>query len=216
MSKINPLVKVKHSQRLFENQFKYKAVVVCPGGHWFRGKNLDYAQEMLDDWNKGGLQKNQWLQIKSETDYHYCLNLLNVFKNTTDFHLRIEHPLLSFYSNDYNTVVTVANLDVKKTKYVAEPPSNINITQGEIILKRIDYGFKVTIGATRQNFTNFVQWSENSNKVKMTKGCKKQLQKDRSWGGSYFYVKDEQTLMLVRMFIGSEMARIDKVIKATK
>jgi hypothetical protein len=113
-------------------------------------------------------------------------------------------------------VVTVANLDVKKTKYVAEPPSNINITQGEIILKRIDYGFKVTIGATRQNFTNFVQWSENSNKVKMTKGCKKQLQKDRSWGGSYFYVKDEQTLMLVRMFIGSEMARIDKVIKATK
>ena len=29
-------------------------------------------------------------------------------------------------------------------------------------------------------------------------------------------VKDEQTLMMVKMFIGGEMARIDKVIKATK
>lgn len=216
MSKINPLVKVKHSQRLFENQFRYKAVVVCPGGHWFRGKNLDYAQEMLDDWSNGGLQKNQWLKIKSEADYQYCLSLLKILKKATDFHLRIEHPLLSFYSNDYSVVIAIANLDVTKTKYVAEPPININITQGEIILKRIDYDFKVTIGATRQNFANFVQWSENSKKVKMTKGCKKELRKDRSWGGSYFYVKDEPTLLLVRMFIGSEMARIDKVIKATK
>jgi hypothetical protein len=216
MNKINPLVKVKHSQRLFENQFRYKAVVVCPGGHWFRGKNLDYAQEMLDDWSNGGLQKNQWLKIKSEADYQYCLSLLKILKKATDFHLRIEHPLLSFYSNDYSVVIAIANLDVTKTKYVAEPPININITQGEIILKRIDYDFKVTIGATRQNFANFVQWSENSKKVKMTKGCKKELRKDRSWGGSYFYVKDEPTLLLVRMFIGSEMARIDKVIKATK
>jgi len=216
MSKINPLVKVKHSQRLFENQFRYKAVVVCPGGHWFRGKNLDYAQEMLDDWNTGNLQKNQWLKIKSHSDYQYCLSLLKILKKATDFHLRIEHPLLSFYSNDYSVVIAIANLDVTKTKYIAEPPVNINITQGEIILKRIDYDFKVTIGATRQNFANFVQWSENSKKVKMTKGCKKELRKDRSWGGSYFYVKDEQTLLLVRMFIGSEMARIDKVIKATK
>jgi hypothetical protein len=216
MSKINPLVKVKHSQRLFENQFRYKAVVVCPGGHWFRGKNLDYAQEMLDDWNTGSLQKNQWLKIKSHSDYQYCLSLLKILKKATDFHLRIEHPLLSFYSNDYSVVIAIANLDVTKTKYIAEPPVNINITQGEIILKRIDYDFKVTIGATRQNFANFVQWSENSKKVKMTKGCKKELRKDRSWGGSYFYVKDEQTLLLVRMFIGSEMARIDKVIKATK
>jgi hypothetical protein len=216
MSKINPLVKVKHSQRLFENQFRYKAVVVCPGGHWFRGKNLDYAQEMLDDWNTGNLQKNQWLKIKSHSDYQYCLSLLKILKKATDFHLRIEHPLLSFYSNDYSVVIAIANLDVTKTKYIAEPPVNINITQGEIILKRIDYDFKVTIGATRQNFANFVQWSENSKKVKMTKGCKKELRKDRSWGGSYFYVKDEQTLLLVKMFIGSEMARIDKVIKATK
>jgi hypothetical protein len=216
MNKINPLVKIKHSQRLFENQFKYKAVVVCPGGHWFRGKNLDYAQEMLDDWNKGGLQKNQWLNIKSDADYQYCSSLLKILKKTTDFYLRIEHPLLSFYSNNYDDIVAVANLDVKKTKYVAEPPVNTNITQGEIILKRIDFDFKVTVGATRQNFRNFVEWSENSKKVKMTKSCKIALLKDRSWGGSYFYVKDEQTLMLVKMFIGSEMARIDKVIKATK
>ena len=90
MSKINPLVKVKHSQRLFENQFKYKAVVVCPGGHWFRGKNLDYVQEMLDDWNKGGLQKNQWLNIKSDADYQYCLGLLKVLKKTSKFNKNLK------------------------------------------------------------------------------------------------------------------------------
>lgn len=216
MNKINPLVKIKHSQRLFENQYKYKAVVVCPGGHWFRGKNLDYAQEMLDNWNNGDLHKYEWLKIKNPADHQYCVDLLKILKSCSDFHLRVEHPLLSFYSNDYNSVVTIANLDIKKTKYIAEPPNNANITQGEIILKRIDFDFKVTLGQTRQNFTNFIEWSEKSKKVKMTKGCKKALQKDRSWGGTYFYVKDDQSLMLVKMFIGSDIARIDKVIKATK
>jgi hypothetical protein len=216
MNKINPRIKIKHSQRLFENQYKYKAVVVCPGGHWFRGKNLDYAQEMLDNWNNGDLHKYEWLKIKSSADHQYCVDLLKILKACSDFHLRVEHPLLSFYSNDYNSVITIANLDIKKTKYIAEPPNNANITQGEIILKRIDFDFKVTLGQTRQNFTNFVEWSEKSKKVKMTKGCKKALQRDRSWGGTYFYVKDDQSLTLVKMFIGSDIARIDKVIKATK
>lgn len=216
MSKINPLVKIKHSQRLFENQYRYKAVVVCPGGHWFRGNNLDFAQDMLDGWTKGDLQKYQWLKIKGPADYQYCVDLLKILKKTGDYRLRIEHPLLSFYSNNYNDIVSIANLDIKKTKYVAEPPNNTDITEGEIILKRIDYGFKVTIGATRQNFRNFVEWSEQSKKVKMTKGCKTALLKDRSWGGSYFYVKDEHTMTLIKMFIGSDIARVDKVIKATK
>jgi len=216
MNKINPLIKIKYSQRLFENQYRYKTVVVCPGGHWFRGKNLNHAEEMLDDWGKGDLNKYQWLKIKNIADHQYCIDLLRILKTCNNFHLRIEHPLLSFYSNDYNSVITIANLDTKKTKYVAEPPSNTNITQGEIILKRIDFDYKVTLGKTKQNFTNFVEWGENSKKIRMTKSCKKALQKDHSWGGTYFYVKDIQSMTLVKIFIGSDIARIDKVIKATK
>ncbi len=216
MNKIHPLIKVKNSQKLFDNQYKYKTVIVCPAAAWFRSKNLDHAEEMLSQCHTGKLQKYQWLNIKSPEDYEYSMKVLENFKNLSDYHLRIEQPFLSFYTNDYKSAVDLANLDPLRTKYVCIPPENFAIKTDEIVLKRVPYGYKVTVGRTKNNYRSFVEWSDKSNKIKMTKTCKLNLCKDRSWGGFYFYVKDDLTMTMVNVFIGSDIARIDKVINLTK
>jgi len=191
-------------------------VIVCPAGHWFRGRNIRHAEEMLNSWSRGDLQKHQWHKLKTKDDYQYCVDLVKLFKKMNDYYLRIEQPLLSFYTNDRSQAFSIANLDPIRTKYISIPPDNTSIEENQIILKRIDYDYKVTVGRTKQNYSNFITWARNTGKAKMTKTCEKMLAKDYSWGGYYFYVKDDAAMTMVKMFIGGDITRIDKVIKADK
>jgi hypothetical protein len=216
MLKLNPKVTINETHSLFQNKYSYKTVIICPAGHWFRGRNIRHAEEMLDSWVRGDLQKHQWHKLKTKDDYQYCVDLVKLFKKMNDYFLRIEQPLLSFYTNDRSQAFSIANLDPIRTKYVSVPPNNTEIEVNQIILKRINYDYKVTVGRTRQNYSNFVAWAKNTGKAKMTKTCEKELQKDYSWGGYYFYVKDDTAMTMVKMFIGSDITRIDKVIKADK
>lgn len=209
-------IKVKHSQKLFNGIYRYKTVIICPAAAWFRGNNTDHVDHMLDQYALGRLLKYQCLNIKNSADYLYSVEVLNLLKSFSDYELRIEQPLLSFYTNQLDSAVALANLDVQRTKYRCEPPDNIVIETGEIILKQIPYAYKVTVGKTKKNHSEFVEWSTQINKIKMTKTCKKNLCKDRSWGGFYFYVKDDATMMMVKMFIAADILRIDKVINITK
>jgi hypothetical protein len=68
------------------------------------------------------------------------------------------------------------------------------------------------MGKTRNSYASFISWTENNSKVKMTNNAIRDLGRDRSWGGCYFYVKDEKCLTMVKMFLGSEIGRIDRII----
>jgi hypothetical protein len=183
---------------------------------WFRGNNTDHADQMLKKYASDDLPKYQCLNIKNPTDYLYSVEVLNLLKSFSDYDLRIEQPLLSFYTNHLDSAVTMANLDVSRTKYMCGPPDNVVINTGEIILKRVPFTYKVTLGKTKKNYSSFVDWSAKINKIKMTKTCKTNLCKDRSRGGFYFYVKDDATMSMVKMFVNSDILRIDKIINLTK
>ena len=47
----------------------------------------------------------------------------------------------------------------------------------------------------------------------MPNRCKNHIKRGWRNGDSYFYVKDSRTLSLVQMFLGSNIRRIDRVIK---
>jgi len=209
-------IKVKNSQKLFNGVYRYKTVIICPVAAWFRGNNTDHADQMLKKYALDDLPKYQCLNIKNPTDYLYSVEVLNLLKSFSDYDLRIEQPLLSFYTNHLDSAVTMANLDVSRTKYMCGPPDNVVINTGEIILKRVPFTYKVTLGKTKKNYSNFVDWSAKINKIKMTKTCKTNLCKDRSRGGFYFYVKDDATMSMVKMFVNSDILRIDKIINLTK
>lgn len=209
--KLNHKILVKKTKRLFMDKYQYKTVLVCPVANWFRGGDLDHVREKLQliDSKKLPLDTPLWNKLKTPDDLEYCIKLESLMSKMTNYEIRIEHPLLSFYSNNFNNCVELANLEISRTKYVSV--SN-NLKPNTVYLPKIKYGFRVTMGRTRSNHLSFLNWSKNNDKIKITKNCYNDLARDKSWGGNYFYVKDEKSLTLVKMFLGSEISRIDVVI----
>jgi hypothetical protein len=93
------------------------------------------------------------------------------------------------------------------------PGSEKNLDEKKIIVKNLDFEFRVTIGKTTQDYINFLNWCDNKDKIKLPNRAKEQLAKKRSWGGYYFYVKDEKTLTMVKMFVGSCIQAVERCVK---
>lgn len=211
--KLPKSVLVKDTVSLFANKYKYKIVLVCPGAGFFRGNKLDFAIEKLNDIRLGH-HNPSWFKIKSKTDLDYCFALHNLLSSLTDYDIRVEHPLLNFYTNTPNNLEKLAALDEHRIKYVCLPNKNIkDLGQNTVVVKKLDYKYKLYLGSTKQDHTSFINWCENNSKIRLTKSAKRDLSKQRSWGGSYFYVKDDKTLTMVRMFLGSAIVKLDTVIK---
>lgn len=196
--------------------YQYKAVLVCPVSSWFRGCNLDFARQKLRsiDPAKLHLLSPPWNKLRNLADLNYCIVLESNLSNFQNFDIRVEHPLLTFYTNDFNDIVSITNIDADRTKYISIPDEVLypKLEKNTVFLPKIDFGFKITMGKTRTSYDSFIGWAKNSDKVRLTKRCIQDLSDDRSWGGSYFYVKDEKSLTMVKMFLGCEISRIDRVI----
>jgi hypothetical protein len=196
------------------NKYQYKVVLVCPMASAFRGNDLEYVKEALTRWKTGEYQP-AWLRIKDASEMDYCFKLRDTMATLEDYTIRIEHPWINFYTNNTKHVEKVTAIDSGQVKYVSLPcKTDPELKPASVIVRKLDYDFKVHMGKTLQNHSNFVAWAEKSNKIRLTKRAKSDLSKNRSWGGSYFYVRDEKSLTMVKVFLGGEISKIESVIKA--
>jgi hypothetical protein len=208
--KLPKSVLIKETVSLFANKYKYKIVLVCPIAGWFRGNKLDYVLEKL---NEGHFPS--WVKIKTKEDLEYCFKLRDLMSTLGDYELRIESPRINLYTNDSTTIEKLASLDDQRVKFICLPNRTSPVLEKDnVIVKTLDYKYKIHIGATRQDYQSFLNWSDGNDKLRLTKRIKKDLGKGFSWGGGYFYVKDDKTLTMVRMFLGNVISRIETVIKA--
>lgn len=211
--KLPKSVLIKETVSLFANKYKYKIVLVCPAAGWFRGNKLDYALEKLTEVKESG-KYPPWFKIRTKDDLDYCFNLQQLMSNLVDYELRIESPLINFYTNTASNLEKLAALDENRVKFISLPNKTVsNLEKNTVIVKKLDYKYKAHLGATREEYSSFVTWCENNNKIRLTKSAKRDLSKSRSWGGSYFYVKDDNALTIVRMFLGSNIVKLETVIK---
>lgn len=211
--KLPKSVLIKDTVSLFANKYKYKIVLVCPGAGFFRGNKLDYALEKLTEIQSGSYNPS-WFKTKSKEDLEYCFALHTVLSSLVDYDVRIEQPLLNFYTNTPGNLEKLAALDSNRVKYICLPNKNIGVLEkNTVVVKKLDYKYKIYLGSSKQDHSSFIKWCENNSKLRLTKSAKRDLSKNRSWGGSYLYVKDDKTLTMVRMFLGSTIIKIDTVIK---
>lgn len=198
------------------DKYQYKAVLVCPVASWFRGVNLEYIREKLLEIEDKPLplETPLWSKLRNKNDLDYCLKLEHGLSIIKDFAVRVEHPLISLYSNNIDDIISISNIDPDRVKYVSKPGDSIKpkLEKNTVFLPKIKYGFKVTIGKSTHSHENFIAWAEKSDHVKLTKSCIRDLSRSKSWGGSYFYAKDERSITMVRMFLTAEISRIDRVI----
>jgi hypothetical protein len=192
------------------DQYNYKIVLVVPASHWFRGGDLNFALTKLTEFN---LQdKNPpWSKIKDQSDLDYCFALYKTLFGLKDYTVRVESPFMSVYTNNSKDIDKLSKISNERVKYISKPPA-LPLSKGTVIMAREGYEYKITLGRTRSSHANFIEWAEKMPGVKLTGSAKKELKRTASWGGSHFYVKDDKTLTLTRMFLGEGIGRVDKIV----
>jgi hypothetical protein len=152
--------------------------------------------------------------IKTQEDLTFALKLQSHILKLKDFDIRVESPFISIYSNLEKDVKSLAKLGVDRVKYISKPPDNSALTSNTILLPKVNFEYRVTLGKTTQDNSTFVQWANNNKKLKLTKSCIRDLTKDRSWGGTYFYVTGDNNLLMTKMHLGGSINKVERIIKA--
>ena len=204
----------KTTNKLFKNAYQYKIVLVCAGAAWFRSSNLDYAEQRLKKVDISKALKDWQYGIKTQEDLDYAFNLLNMLRKLENYSIRVERVWLSFYSNSLKDVKQLATIDKTKVKYICQPEEYGKLEKNTVVMPKIPYDFKITLSKTNTNHSTFVDWAENNNKIKLTKTCIRDLNKDNSWGGSYFYVNGDKTLLMVKMHLGNCISKVERIVRS--
>lgn len=204
---------VKYSTKLFQNKYKYKVVFTTGVAGWFRGSDAEKIQKHYDNCDGYYYARNA-----STSDKEHANKLakeLSTIENK-DWQARVETPFVSIYLNTEKDLETVVKHCKKRIKYVEipDPNSENKLSEGIVLVKNLDFAFKVTVGSSNQCHVNFVQWCQNNTKIRLPRRAKRDLSKDSNPGGGFFYVKDDKTLTMVKMFLGRTITKVENVVRA--
>lgn len=202
--------KVVHTEKLFQGKYKYKLVISLGVAAWFRGADLEKAKFHSEDNNR------YYTRSSTPGDKIYGKKLITFLSELSDWHIRVETPYLSVYLNNLTDLESLVKFSHARIKYVSipNPDTESKLLEKTVIVKNLDFDYRVTVGATRQNYSSFVQWSKDNPKVRLPKRAAKDLSKDSSPGGGYFYVKDDKSLTMVKMFLGRTITKVENVVRA--
>jgi hypothetical protein len=210
----------KLTKKLFSGIYQYKIVLVCSGAQWFRSNdmneilsNLEKIKQKFAD-NPQDVYSRSKYAIRSQPDLDYALQLHHQLTLLKNIDLRIETPWVTIYTNNKKDIDAIIKIDESKVKYVSMPPIDSVLEADTIILPKINFDYRVTLGKTTQDYSAFISWAGASSKLKLTKTCKRDLLKPRSWGGSYFYVTGDNNLLMVRMHLGGCISKVERIINS--
>jgi hypothetical protein len=214
---------IKTTKSLFRGTYQYKIVLTCAGAAFFRSGDMDNTLADLkkitfsDNATKQGsaIYVSSWRAgIKTQDDLDYALKLQKQLKKLSNIDIRVESPYISIYSNSKADIDVLIKLNVDNVKYVSVPPSNNTLEVGTVIMPKMPFDYRITLGKTTQTHDSFISWAEGNAKLKLTKSCKRDLNKERSWGGTYFYVTGDNNLLLTKMHLGGSINKVERIIKA--
>jgi hypothetical protein len=151
--------------------------------------------------------------IKSKDDLDYAIGLASELAKMSDYDLRVEAPWISIYTNTESDINNLVNLDSDHVKYISKPDPNTNLASGTIVMPKMAFDYRITLGKTTQPNLAFVGWAKSSKKCKLTKSCVRDLEKPRSWGGTHFYINGDNNLLMAKMHLGGSIAKVERIVK---
>jgi hypothetical protein len=204
----------KTTTKLFNGKYQYKAVLVCTGVGYFRN-GLDYAIEVMKqtDFKSPQSYVRTGSMIKTKEDLDYLLKLHKAFGKMQDYDYRIESPWISVYTNSKSDIDKLVKLDEERVKYVSQPAKKTQLADGTVVMPKKDFEFRITLGKTISEHSAFVEWAEGNKNLQLTKSCKRDLLRDRSWGGTHFYVTGERNITLTKVHLGGSINKIERIVK---
>jgi len=202
----------KSTTKLFRNKYQYKIVLVSSSASLFRAGDMEKTLQLLQK----NLPITGWRSsavIKHKEDLTYAVSLASLIANLTDIDIRVETPWISIYTNAKADIDALCSIDQEQVKYISEPPPS-GLIAGTIIMPKMNYEFRITLGKTTSANIPFVEWALQNKKVKLTKSCISELSKNRSWGGKHFYISGDNNLLMARMHLGGSISKVERIVKA--
>jgi hypothetical protein len=203
----------KQTKKLFYGKYQYKIVLVFSGAHLFRGAPSDVIADRIKHvkLETDIYARKRWT-IKTEEELKYAVKLEHALSNLENFELRVETPWVTIYTNNKKDVDKLTNLDKSRVKYICEPLKGTTLEENTVILPKIKYDYRVTLGKTSQEYSTFITWANTNSKIKLTKSCKIQLLKNTSWGGCYFYITGDNNLLMAKMHLCGAISKVERVV----
>jgi len=197
----------KETKSLFLKKYQYKVVLVTQTASLFRGGDFSHTLALLE---KGDPHS---VRVRSDHELTEGKLLCNTLSDFSDLELRVESPWISIYLNDEKYVNKLVKKFADNIKYVSKPANPGILTTDTVVMPKMDYDYRVTLAATKQEHSAFLQWAESNAKLKITKSCKRELLRNRSWGGTHFYITGDNNLLMAKMHLGGCIAKIQRIIK---
>jgi hypothetical protein len=179
----------------------------------FRAGQIDSALTELRSISFENNKVRYHNHIKTQDDLDYALALATELSNLKDFDLRVESPWISIYTNSLTDINKLVSIGRNHVKYISKPPDNTILDAGTVIMPKMDFDYRITLGKTIQEHSAFIFWAESNKKCKLTKSCIRDLSKTRSWGGTHFYITGDNNLLMARMHLGGSISKVERIIK---
>lgn len=208
------LLSTKKTNKLFLDKYRYKIVLVTKFAPIFRNKDINGIINKVLYW-KSVDKFPPYIWDGHKSDYDIALLIGRTFEAVnSEYKVMVSSPFISFYTDDYDEFYSVSKNLRNQIKYVSIPSETTPVLEkNTVYLKRINYDYKVTISNRIDNNESFFNWCRDNDKIRMPERCQRHIKRGYKVGDSYFYVKDAKSLSMVQMFIGSNIQRIDHVIK---
>ena len=203
----------KTTKRLFRGTYQCKIVLVVSGASMFRNGDMDATLEKLNKITDLTAQP-RYNGIRSTEELEYAFKLHKQLSKLKNIDVRVETPFITIYSNSESDLMLLAKIDSTKVKYLSKPLPSTTLESGTIVMPKMEYDYRVTLGKTSQEHSTFVQWAETNQKIKLTKSCIRDLLRNRSFGGTHFYVTGDNNMLMVKMHLGGSINKVERIIKA--
>jgi len=191
----------KITTKLFRGKYQYKIVLVCSVSAWFRSGDMPETIQRIKELDSP----------KRQDAKEYGLKIALELLNHQDVDVRVESPWISVYTNDKKLIDRLAKIDKNNVKYISEPAGSLE--ENTILMPKMNFDYRITLGKTTQEHSSFIAWAESNPKLKLTPSCKKDLLKERTWGGKHFYLTGDNNLLLAKMHLGGSIAKIERIVK---
>lgn len=174
------------SNRLFKNQYRYKLMLFKFESHCHGSTTIPKQK--------------------------YFKKIENLLTSTTEeFELTQTYSHVMILSNSKEFIDNIINVDPNRVAQFSTVKKD-DIIADTIFLPRIPFDFKVNLRKSLTNHKSFIEWARPNKNIKLTNSCIRALNRDWSYGGTYFYVKGENNLLLAKMQLGEIIGKIEKII----
>jgi hypothetical protein len=223
--------KLLESKKLHYKKYLYKLKLTNPLAGIFRterqrGGKLEFAKARIEEFFDQHRNNQPIVSIRYRTQvsitYQEVLDANEIYKTmrsaATEYLLRCEYQTIIVYSNDKGLLVKLSKKIVTGDTELWEPDKSVVgflSTNANTIMVDIptDFPYKITFGRKPAKI-ELANWIDNnSDKVKIGNILLDNLRNEVRWiQGQYFYVKDEKVIFLLKIMLGDNIGKIDKLV----